>query len=176
MGPDLRDGLLWHDGEPCWRAIASRALGGGRRATLWRRTDGEPTNCQRRTTAPSAFGEAGHFRVAAALGSRRSGAVMMPERLANQDAFKPLTEVVAAVRSVSSPTSACRAPATSMPASIAIGRARAARRIWNGGGPDRALRSRGLEHDAGLQRPSCGAADRRAGLAGNHAGMICAGA
>jgi len=53
-------------------------------------------NCRRRTTALSAFGRSGHFRCCpqALRQVGDPGAVHDAGAAANQDAFKPLTEVV----------------------------------------------------------------------------------
>src|SRR5882757_3333844 len=166
----LRDGLLWHDGE---RVLARDCVASIRR---WAARDGFGAELMAATDELSAPDDRTiRFRLKrpfpllpAALGkSAIQAPFMMPERLANQDAFKPLTEVVG-----SGPFRRRRARA-GRPQRLCPLRSLSAARVRHGGldgrAEDRALRSRGLDHDAGCSDRSCGAADRRAGLAGNHA-------
>src|SRR5712692_8572961 len=93
----LRDGLLWHDGE---RVLARDCVASIRR---WATRDGFGAELMAATDELSAPDDRTiRFRLnrpfpllPAALGkSAIQAPFMMPERLASQDAFKPLTEVV----------------------------------------------------------------------------------
>src|ERR1700737_1437921 len=93
----LREGLLWHDGE---RVLARDCVASIRR---WTARDGFGAELMAATDELSAPDDRTiRFRLnrpfpllPAALGkSAVQAAFMMPERLASQDAFKPLTEVV----------------------------------------------------------------------------------
>ncbi len=93
----LRDGLLWHDGE---RVLARDCVASVRR---WAARDGFGAELMAATDELSAPDDRTiRFRLSrpfpllpAALGKAAIQApFMMPERLASQDAFKPLTEVI----------------------------------------------------------------------------------
>ena len=93
----LRDGLLWHDGE---RVLARDCVASIRR---WAARDGFGAELMAATDELSAPDDRTiRFRLnrpfpllPAALGkSAIQAPFMMPERLASQDAFKPLTEVI----------------------------------------------------------------------------------
>src|SRR5882724_7553875 len=93
----LRDGLLWHDGE---RVLARDCVASLRR---WAARDGFGAELMAATDELSAPDDRTiRFRLSrpfpllpAALGkSAIQAPFMMPERLASQDAFKPLTEVI----------------------------------------------------------------------------------
>jgi len=93
----LRDGLLWHDGE---RVLARDCVASIRR---WAAHDGFGAELMAATDELSAPDDRTiRFRLnrpfpllPAALGkSAIQAPFMMPERLASQDAFKPLTEVI----------------------------------------------------------------------------------
>ena len=93
----LRDGLLWHDGE---RVLARDCVASIRR---WAARDGFGAELMAATDELSAPDDRTiRFRLSrpfpllpAALGKAAIQApFMMPERLASQDPFKPLTEVV----------------------------------------------------------------------------------
>ncbi len=93
----LRDGLFWHDGE---RVLARDCVASIRR---WAARDGFGAELMAATDELSAPDDRTiRFRLnkpfpllPTALGkSAVQAAFMMPERLASQDAFKPLTEVI----------------------------------------------------------------------------------
>ena len=95
-GLRLRDGLHF-DGRRCWRATAWPASSGGRSATSWaRRCWPPPTSFRRRTIRTIRF----RLRRGSRCCRTRSPSpsclmcAIMPERLAQTDPFKPVTEVV----------------------------------------------------------------------------------
>ncbi len=168
----LRDGLLWHDGS---RVLARDCTASIRR---WARRNAFGAALMAATDELSAPDDRTiRFRLGrpfpllpAALGKAAVPApFMMPERLASQDPFKPLTEVVGSgpFRFLADervpggaqrlrPLRRLRAPS---------GRHAGLDCRAEGG----ALRPRGVDHDAGRGHRGRRLANRRAGLAGDRA-------